>query len=93
MKTHLFAGLLLLGSSSAHGWAANIVVTSTSNNTFNDGVCTLREAITAANNNVASGSGAPGECVAGSSSGKDTSASTSPAWAATRTASTTAAEG
>ena len=35
-----------------------------------DGLCTLREAITAANNNVASGAAA-GECVAGSSSGSD----------------------
>jgi CSLREA domain-containing protein len=35
-----------------------------------DGFCTLREAITAANTNVASGS-VPGECVAGSGSGSD----------------------
>src|SRR6478672_10648880 len=37
----------------------------------NDGLCTLREAITAANNNVASGSVA-GECAAGSNVGSDT---------------------
>ena len=36
-----------------------------------DGLCTLREAITAANSNTASGAAA-GECVAGSSSGSDT---------------------
>jgi CSLREA domain-containing protein len=36
-----------------------------------DGFCTLREAISAANNNAASGA-TPGECVAGSSSGSDT---------------------
>ena len=36
-----------------------------------DGLCTLREAITAANNNAASGATA-GECAAGSSSGSDT---------------------
>jgi len=36
-----------------------------------DGLCTLREAITAANNNAASGAAA-GECAAGSSSGSDT---------------------
>src|ERR1700686_1396515 len=37
----------------------------------NDGLCTLREAITAANSNTASGITA-GECAAGSSSGSDT---------------------
>jgi len=37
----------------------------------NDGLCTLREAITAANNNFASG-GVAGECAAGSSDGSDT---------------------
>ena len=36
-----------------------------------DGLCTLREAITAANTNTASGAVA-GECVAGSSDGSDT---------------------
>jgi CSLREA domain-containing protein len=36
----------------------------------NDGLCTLREAITAANTNLASG-GVAGECAAGSSSGAD----------------------
>jgi CSLREA domain-containing protein len=35
-----------------------------------DGLCTLREAITAANTNAASGASA-GECIAGSSSGSD----------------------
>src|SRR5687767_14836972 len=36
----------------------------------NDGLCTLREAITAANSNIASGMAA-GECVAGSTSDAD----------------------
>ena len=52
--------------------AATITVNSTSdaaNGT--DGVCTLREAITAANTNAASGA-TPGECAAGSSAGSDT---------------------
>ncbi len=41
-----------------------ITVTSTADTAANDGVCTLREAITSANTNTASG-GAAGECVAG----------------------------
>src|SRR5438874_2488391 len=52
--------------------ANNIVVNSTAdvaNST--DGLCTLREAIQAANTNSASGS-MPGECAAGSSIGSDT---------------------
>src|SRR5436190_4308928 len=52
--------------------ATTIVVNSTSDvANASDGVCTLREAITAANNNTASG-GTAGECAAGSSSGSDT---------------------
>src|SRR2546421_1174881 len=52
--------------------AATIVVNSTADVANNsDGFCTLREAITAANNNAASGAVA-GECVAGSNSGSDT---------------------
>jgi CSLREA domain-containing protein len=52
--------------------ATTIVVNSTSDVADGgDGLCTLREAITAANNNVASGVVA-GECAAGSSSGTDT---------------------
>lgn len=51
--------------------AVNIIVNSLSDAVNNsDGLCTLREAITAANNNAASGAVA-GECVAGSSSGSD----------------------
>jgi CSLREA domain-containing protein len=51
--------------------ATTIVVNSTSDATnASDGLCTLREAISAANNNVASGAAA-GECAAGSSSGAD----------------------
>ena len=51
-------------------WAATlsagvvITVTNTADTAANDGVCTLREAITSANTNTASG-GAAGECVAG----------------------------
>src|SRR5207249_10361545 len=51
--------------------AATIVVTSLSDAANPaDGLCTLREAITAANNNAVSGAIA-GECAAGSSSGSD----------------------
>lgn len=53
-----------------HAKAASvIVVNSKGDTTANDGVCTLREAITAANNDTASGVAA-GECIAGS--GADT---------------------
>jgi len=45
--------------------AATITVNSTSDAVANDGKCTLREAITAANSDTASG-GAVGECAAGS---------------------------
>jgi CSLREA domain-containing protein len=52
--------------------ASTITVNSTSDAAnASDGLCTLREAITAANNNAASGA-AVGECAAGSSSGQDT---------------------
>jgi len=51
--------------------AASILVNSTSDAANgSDGLCTLREAITAANTNAASGASA-GECIAGSSSGSD----------------------
>ncbi len=50
--------------------AATITVNSTSDTAANDGVCTLREAIIAANTNTASGA-LPGECVAGAA-GLDT---------------------
>ena len=51
-------------------WAATITVTSTADTAANDGVCTLREAITAANTNAASGA-AVGECAAGTAVGVD----------------------
>ena len=52
--------------------AATITVNSLSDvANASDGLCTLREAVTAANNNVASGA-AVGECAAGGSSGSDT---------------------
>jgi hypothetical protein len=51
--------------------ATTITVNSLSDvSNSSDGLCTLREAITAANNNAASGATA-GECAAGSSSGSD----------------------
>ncbi|HBB95755.1 MAG TPA: hypothetical protein DC054_10225, partial [Blastocatellia bacterium] len=52
---------------------ANTIVVNSTADVANgsDGLCTLREAITAANNNAASGAAA-GECAAGSSSGADT---------------------
>ena len=46
-------------------WAATITVNSTADTAANDGACTLREAITAANTDAASGALA-GECAAGS---------------------------
>ncbi|WP_257385362.1 choice-of-anchor Q domain-containing protein [Tahibacter caeni] len=54
------AGLLAAGSTSA----ATVLVTTTSDIVANDGVCSLREAVTAANTNLASGAAA-GECGAG----------------------------
>jgi CSLREA domain-containing protein len=52
--------------------ASTITVNSTSDVADGtDGLCTLREAITAANSNIASGAAA-GECAAGSGSGSDT---------------------
>jgi len=47
-----------------------IIVNSLADVAANDGVCTLREAITAANTNTASGAAA-GECAAGSVTGRD----------------------
>ncbi len=55
----------------AHPRAATITVNSTADTVADDGECTLREAITAANNNV-SFSATPGECAAGSSGTPDT---------------------
>ncbi len=48
-------------------WAATITVNATGDTTANDGVCTLREAITAANTDAVSGAAA-GECAAGAGS-------------------------
>lgn len=44
--------------------AASILVNSNADTVANDGICTLREAITSANNNASSGAAA-GECAAG----------------------------
>ncbi len=69
-----FAAMLF---ASVPAYAATITVTTTADTTANDGVCTLREAIVAANTNTASGAMA-GECVAGSA-GMDTINFTIPA--------------
>src|SRR5689334_6026251 len=58
---------LVCGATGAN--AATITVNSTADVAANDGQCTLREAITAANTDTSSGAAA-GECVAGS--GADT---------------------
>ncbi len=63
--THaLLIALLALGLCQATARAATITVNSTGTLIDNDGECTLREAILAANNNSASG-GSAGECGAG----------------------------
>jgi CSLREA domain-containing protein len=62
------AAILTLAAGAAQ--AATLTVNSTADVVANDGVCTLREAITAANTNTASG-GMVGECVAGAA-GLDT---------------------
>src|SRR5439155_24090265 len=63
------AALLLLLVLSQAAQATTIAVNGTADVIANDGVCTLREAITAANTDTASGA-TPGECPAGS--GADT---------------------
>lgn len=67
----LVLGTLLFQSifTSSHAEAATITVNSNADSTTNDGVCTLREAINSANDDLVSG-GAVGECDAGS--GTDT---------------------
>src|SRR5258706_11340658 len=62
----LAAGLLFARAAAA----GTITVTSAADTTADDGVCTLREAIIAANTNTASGA-MPGECAAGAA-GADT---------------------
>lgn len=62
LLSHAIALFLLLWAASA--WSATITVNSTADTVANDGVCTLREAIIAANTNTASGA-LSGECVAG----------------------------
>lgn len=56
--------LFCLLATSASGWTATLQVTTTSDSIANDGACSLREAISAANSHVASGA-ATGECGAG----------------------------
>jgi CSLREA domain-containing protein len=66
------AFLILLGSLGVAGALANtITVNSVADVVANDGQCTLREAIVAANTNAASG-GAGGECAAGDPFAMDT---------------------
>jgi CSLREA domain-containing protein len=65
----LLAGAALSGGPPPVAHAATITVDSATNAVADDGVCTLREAITAANSDTASGA-TPGECPAGS--GADT---------------------
>ena len=60
--------LVMLPLAVAHG--ATLTVTTTSDTTANDGVCSLREAIGSANSNAASGA-ANGECPAGDSATTD----------------------
>ncbi|MSQ99457.1 MAG: CSLREA domain-containing protein [Xanthomonadales bacterium] len=62
---------LLLGTMAFTLQAASITVNSVVDTAANDGVCTLREAITAANTNDTSGASA-GECAAGNAFGMDT---------------------
>jgi CSLREA domain-containing protein len=72
MKTWFTLAILvsaLLISISAQ--AATITVTTNSDVISNDGFCSLREAIIAANTNTASGA-APGECAAGEDTNTDT---------------------
>jgi CSLREA domain-containing protein len=59
-----FLAFALLCSAATLSAGVVITVTSAADTAANDGVCTLREAITSANTNTASG-GAAGECVAG----------------------------
>ena len=68
----LVIALGLLGSLAVSSvLAAAITVTSLADTAADDGVCTLREAITAANDNATSGASA-GECAAGAVAGTDT---------------------
>lgn len=63
------SSLLLAGSAKVAHAAGTITVNSTADTVADDGECTLREAIIAANDDTASGA-TPGECAAGS--GADT---------------------
>jgi CSLREA domain-containing protein len=58
---------LLFANAASPAWASTITVNSLQDTTANDGLCMLREAITSANTDAASGA-APGECAAGSGS-------------------------
>ena len=66
----LAAGLTMSVVLARPAQAATLTVNSLADTTANDGQCTLREAITSANTDTASGAAA-GECAAGSSTGSD----------------------
>jgi CSLREA domain-containing protein len=70
MTTLLLLTLLGTLAGVRPAYAASIVVNSNADTAANDGVCTLREAIAAANTNTASGA-ATGECAAGDVAGTD----------------------
>jgi CSLREA domain-containing protein len=59
-----FSSTVVFSSARPEPALADILVNSTSDAAANDGLCTLREAITSANTNSASGA-ALGECAAG----------------------------
>ena len=65
IRASLAIGLLFFSSRGV--LASTITVDSTADTAADDGLCTLREAITAANTNTASGT-MPGECAAGEAS-------------------------
>jgi CSLREA domain-containing protein len=68
--TRIWVRSLPLMLATSRAIAATIVVNSTADTALDDGHCTLREAIAAANSNTASG-GTAGECIAGGT-GTDT---------------------
>lgn len=66
-RLHPLVAALAAALLSGSALAATISINATADTTADDGVCTLREAITAANTDTASGAAA-GECAAGSGS-------------------------
>lgn len=70
LRLHAALGALALAVFGASASAATIAVNSSLDVVAVDGLCTLREAIIAANSNLPSG-GVAGECAAGDASGQD----------------------